>query len=1654
MVKKIVFIFICVWQIFPLWGIAPPVFSVNNFSEYFYEEKRRLFDKFFQDLKDGIQKDGFSCGEFQYFEDRFLILYNAEDRHEFSVFRESLKEMFLSFEDVDCALRERVNGVLYRIFIKSKYLELLSYCPLLRDENSVFLVLKSFENYCDDDEEKACAVMVQIMSPFVEYSYRWVKLLWNEIRCQCPYLSTLVDWSLHPELIYNEEEGWEDVLLSLQFSSLQFFLHDFIDPKNCDGDGNSILHIVMRERGDEYKEIRDRVLEVYLDFLDSKNFLGKTPVHIAVQHNPEGFLSLIDEGVFILPEEDQSRTYSGETYLHLAAKGRHEEVVCFLMNNGYSSQKKNYRGQSPLFFTVGGHLPIYVCVGRLIRLLTPCREGINLQDDDGHTALHIAVQHGQYMLINELVCRGANITIQNKKGRTVLHDWALRDNHYEDWTFLKSICDDDLLKIQDHEGHTVFHIAAQYNNKDVLDFLFSKDVGLRIKNNKGHTPLLHVMHEGGHDDMKKFLTQAKNHHVVWQEQDVEEVFNYARKQSDALFCFIMLNAVYSDMAPDEKERWKKEFFNILAECPPALFSFDASVLLWKTDLSRELRDPFINMVVKNDVPIRLEFLYSTVFDGDPLGLFLDKVPDNYPLVTEDFGTTLMAFIALHCLKLEHSFSPYQDICLKLISKGSGVNELTAHGTPLSHLLYVMSVFIDNDEDKVKRESYPILEKLLDVYSPDVVVRKGQTLDPSEADRQHRGIVPDVFLEYGENPLFSTLVTRHPSQQLYDKVKGVVSLTKTNGFKRNFLHHLSLLDSGFESDLQGLFQKRKLSDDQILALVNQKDVDGMTPLMYAANNPQMIDQLIDMKADCDELDKRGFSIWHHLFLTGDEDSLRMFLYKMKMSSKEADTLDGLRDIIFVNCHVPVSLGLSFKSQIQNLVYADKRLLSVHPGIDGRVLSTHRGFRESFSKSLKNMADQYFYEKRTLGYEQQGDLSPEYEAKVLLATGASHKMEDVPMFILTTYHLEDPIDVCDVYATFVQGDLAFCFNEHSILIDGFNYMFQKTFKKSMEGTQIKRFIQLNAEMLLFAQDFLIPLALKMMMKEPFSSEHQIFFDLYSFFGQQKKRLSETHRILLKFVTVANGQRRVFIDYEGLAPYILRDRGGGFFAFCYDLNGGVAGQLEATLRKKCIPLPQSQPTLISSGIWRDRLAIHRAVIREKVRPYIQKLKEHDRKMRKKKEELERHALKLTCFDDLFSDVLKDICPNLEREGIDETLIKVNGRSVSFEIDGKEVVVKVRKKGEDIYDHAIIAQALEDEEEDVKEQYASAHYVQLSKKFADKVHDMICDKNPKVKWIKEELDNEALVIVVRHTRYFDYITKKGISFSDFKMGLKKAMEQSFRQARQGRFMSSITDLAHDETRPALFFILARFLGAINGVHLGTFKNIAESIQNLDISPYGLRDLGNSLTEKHALLSEALGMAFQMYLKGKEAQFIKDGKEGEWHEENLLLAIQESLSMTITSCILLVLYRLQQDDDMRNPMRFDDFLLLIEDVLIQPFCDEFLHGQKAEDLRGHYYHIWQDDFKEFKKDPSLLDRSICIDRRDDIGRDFSFQALHIFSSFLLASLPSTALNVEEGETAFSSLEKKRGRTLKKRRSAETHAVFESVKIMCGDRPPIYSQFA
>jgi ankyrin repeat protein len=122
---------------------------------------------------------------------------------------------------------------------------------------------------------------------------------------------------------------------------------------------------------------------------------------------------------------------------------------------------------------------------------------------DGITPLHVVCMciTANIDCFTELLRIGANVNIQDSKGRTPLGYAVIRSN--------LSICEELLklqsdLNIQDNNGYTVIHIASMFNNINCMKIILSYNVNIYLKDHHGHTAL-DIANDNNHSEIVNLL---------------------------------------------------------------------------------------------------------------------------------------------------------------------------------------------------------------------------------------------------------------------------------------------------------------------------------------------------------------------------------------------------------------------------------------------------------------------------------------------------------------------------------------------------------------------------------------------------------------------------------------------------------------------------------------------------------------------------------------------------------------------------------------------------------------------------------------------------------------------------------------------------------------------------------------------------------------------------------------------------------------------------------------------------------------------------------------------------------------------------------------------------------------------------------------------
>ena len=173
-------------------------------------------------------------------------------------------------------------------------------------------------------------------------------------------------------------------------------------------------------------------------------------------------------------------------------------------------------------------------------------------------------------------------------------------------------------------------------------------------------------------------------------------------------------------------------------------------------------------------------------------------------------------------------------------------------------------------------------------------------------------------------------------------------------------------------------------------------------------------------------------------------------------------------------------------------------------------------------------------------------------------------------------------------------------------------------------------------------------------------------------------------------------------------------------------------------------------------------------------------------------------------------------------------------------------------------------------------------------------------------DITNRVCLLEIKNLEYFRYILSPEVSSSQFKQGLLKASQQMFIQASSwGRFLDSLSDIAHDETRPYLWCPLWLVLSGSEG-EMGAMWDRKEAFAHPDISTSGLRDFDNFVRKMPADKQEAFFSTFKVY---RESLKILSGRKT-WNKRLRLEGLQESMMMKMLTLTEMILSQLHDNPE------------------------------------------------------------------------------------------------------------------------------------------------
>ena len=189
-------------------------------------------------------------------------------------------------------------------------------------------------------------------------------------------------------------------------------------PVDARPDGNMTLLMVAVQFGRE--DITRLLIQKGAD-VNAIDKLGSTSL-IEAAHRGGNYpivKMLLDAGA------DVNQASNGGFTPLMAACGRgHSEVAKLLLANGANTEAHSTNNATALIDAVTANL-------ETVTVLLDAHANVNVQCKDGTTALMIAINHNAYKIADALIRAGADLKLQDNKGRTA-YDYASHNRRMEE----------------------------------------------------------------------------------------------------------------------------------------------------------------------------------------------------------------------------------------------------------------------------------------------------------------------------------------------------------------------------------------------------------------------------------------------------------------------------------------------------------------------------------------------------------------------------------------------------------------------------------------------------------------------------------------------------------------------------------------------------------------------------------------------------------------------------------------------------------------------------------------------------------------------------------------------------------------------------------------------------------------------------------------------------------------------------------------------------------------------------------------------------------------------------------------------------------------------------------------------------------------------
>jgi len=270
------------------------------------------------------------------------------------------------------------------------------------------------------------------------------------------------------------------------------------------------------------------------EFINRPDDQGKTALHVAVENGSSFAMVLIKTGKVDFSIQDKR----GQTALQKAIERNDTGLIYELFKATNTDISSFVTSHKQTILHLFAKQPSSVQSDSIFEN-PACRtkEFLNRQDDEGKTALHIALESDKFSGSCALVEAGADGNIKDSLGQTALELAKEKGAGEVLYALLKDDAD-ALAAFSDDKGHTILHLLAERGDCSCLDLPFATKEFINRKDQNGKTAL-HLAIEGYRTSVAIELI-AHGADCTIEDNEGQTPLSIAKKHGEASLLFAMM----------------------------------------------------------------------------------------------------------------------------------------------------------------------------------------------------------------------------------------------------------------------------------------------------------------------------------------------------------------------------------------------------------------------------------------------------------------------------------------------------------------------------------------------------------------------------------------------------------------------------------------------------------------------------------------------------------------------------------------------------------------------------------------------------------------------------------------------------------------------------------------------------------------------------------------------------------------------------------------------------------------------------------------------------------------------------------------------------------------------------------------------------------